>query len=91
MHSCIVTIDKWSAAKRNLEAIKDEYQLATPFLFVALEGIMNVDRAKDHYEAQRVKCDDFDVLLAQCKEYTTKRPLEHNRKGNDDHIVVDNV
>ena len=38
-----------------------------------------------------MKCDHFDNLLAQCKEYATKRRLEHNKKGNDDNMEVDNV
>ena len=49
------------------------------------------EERKTFYESQRMKCDDFDTLLAQCKDYTTKRRLEHNKKDNDDHVEVDNV
>ena len=56
-------IDKWGEATRNLASIQDDNKLATPFLMVALAGIMNVGRANVFYEAQRMKCDDFSAPM----------------------------
>ena len=65
-HEIADAIDKWVEAKRNLAAIKAEYQLATPFLFVALECIMNVGNAKMFYEDARIRTNDFQELLDKC-------------------------
>ena len=52
-------IDKWTETRRNFASIKDEYKLQEPFLFTALESIMNVGKAKDFYESQRFKSNEF--------------------------------
>ena len=36
------SIDKWNEARRNLEAIKDEYKLATPFLFFCIVESLSI-------------------------------------------------
>ena len=65
---------------RKLEMLGTEYVIQKPFLRAALQKLMDLGKAKDHYEALESQHRDWDVLLQKAKEYANRRRLEANDK-----------
>ena len=90
-HDLADHLDRWMESVRTLENLKPEYKLQDPFKLIALEQIMAVGQAKLYFESVKIAGGEFSEVFNKCKDYATRRRMEHgHRKGKDD-MDVDNV
>ena len=84
-------LDKWIESIRTLENMRSEYKLQDPFKIIALEQIMAVGQAKLYFENIKINGGGFDQMLVKCREYATRRRIEHGHKKNKDDMDVDGL
>ena len=84
-------LDKWIEAMRTMEGMKEEFKLQDPFKLIALEQIMAVGQARLFFENVKIAGGNFEDIYVKCKDYATRRRIEHGHKRGRDDMEVDVV
>ena len=88
-HEIADQLDKWMEAMRTMEGLKEEFKLQDPCKIVALEQIMAVGQAKFCFENGKISGGKFEDMFNKCKDYATRRRIEHGHKRGRDDMEVD--
>ena len=88
-HEIADQLNQWMEAMRTMEGLKDEFKLQDPFKIIALEQIMAVGQPKLFFENVKISGGKFEDIFNKCKDYATRRRIEHGHKRGRDDMEVD--